>query len=423
MSGPRYRSSARGKSPEVSASRTPRRRGKPSAERHRLKRILLATPFAFLFLTGSIGQQDILSLLSEKKSEAPRWMMALEPAAFATEITPTLSLASLPREAADPLRAPQLSLTSAAKGAQSTNVAGLSALAREVAPVTIPEEIIVNRGTKGDRFISMAPDRQMVDMSAGAVYAMSSLISNQKKHDDLPRVAFVKAQPLTRTQSTMGAGVQVPSLGDEGPLDLQKVMMARNAAAASFSLVSAYAPESVQDTKEPFDALFGAAKYEQELPPPEDPENPHWWAQKPLPLSVNTEKEQRCLAEAIYFEARGESEEGQVAVAQVVLNRVKNPSYPNSICGVVYQNQHKRNRCQFSFACDGIKDRISQPKSWSLAQRLAKEVIGGKQYSKMVDASTHYHATYVNPRWAKAMAKRGKVGLHIFYKTYAGGWN
>ncbi|MEC9401648.1 MAG: cell wall hydrolase, partial [Pseudomonadota bacterium] len=78
---------------------------------------------------------------------------------------------------------------------------------------------------------------------------------------------------------------------------------------------------------------------------------------------------------------------------------------------------------QFSFACDGIKDRISSPTAWATAQKLARDVADGKRYSKMVDASTHYHATYVNPRWAKSMAKRGKVGLHIFYKTYAGGWN
>ncbi|WP_417671896.1 cell wall hydrolase [Roseibium sp.] len=420
MSGPRKNPSSRQNASEQSRARAPRK--VPSRKRNKLKRILLTAPFAFMFLTGSIGQQDILSLLSEKKAEAPRWMMALEPARFATEITPTLSLASAPREAADPLKAPHLALASASKGADATTIKGLSKVALEVAPTEIPDKIAVNRSTKGDRFISMAPDRQMVDMSAGAVYAMSSMISNEKKQKDLPRVAFVKPEPLDKDHSRrLKGGAAAGTEG--GPLDLQKVMMARNAAAASFSLVSAYAPESVENTKEPFQALFGAAKYEQELPPPEDPENPHWWAQKPLPLSVGTKKEQRCLAEAIYFEARGESEEGQVAVAQVVLNRVKNPSYPDTICGVVYQNKHKRNRCQFSFACDGIKDRITQPKSWKTAERLAKDVIGGTRYLKMVDASTHYHANYVAPRWRKSMAKRGQIGLHIFYKTYAGGWN
>lgn len=387
------------------------------------KRLAALTPAAFLLLTSSIGQQDIIALLADKSHDTPRWMMALEPTRFSTEITPSLALTQGINKPIDPNAQPYLSLTSASKGMRDETIAGLSKIAAEVAPDVVPNEIRVNRTSKGDRRITLAPDRQMVDMAAGTVFAMSSILSNEKKHEDLPRVAFVKPQPLT-SQGTNGPLGGLDTLdGDEGPVDLQKVMMARNAAAASFSLVSAYAPESVQDTKEPFDALFGAAKYEQELPPPEDPNNPHWWAQKPLPLSVGSAKEQKCLAEAIYFEARGENDDGQVAVAQVVLNRVKNPSYPNSICGVVYQNQHKRNRCQFSFACDGIRDRIAQPAAWKKAKSLALDVTSGKRYLKMVDASTHYHATYVKPRWAKSMARRGKIGEHIFYKTYAGGWN
>ena len=83
----------------------------------------------------------------------------------------------------------------------------------------------------------------------------------------------------------------------------------------------------------------------------------------------------KCLATAIYFEARSEPESGQIAVAQVVLNRVKNPAYPNTVCGVVYQNKDKRNRCQFSFACDGIRDRISEQRAWSSAQALARRIL------------------------------------------------
>lgn len=412
MSGPRHRPRRRHPSPVAS---------KPRAHRRswlRLKRIALAGPLALAFTTTHIGDQDIIALIAAQKAEAPRWMMALEPANFETALTPTLSLKDNSRS--EPETGPQMALTSAAKGAKQTNISGLEKLALETMPTEVPKEIEVNRTTKGDRLISMAPDRQMVDQAAGTVFAMSSLIGGEKKKD-LPRVAFVKAEPYLTPPSGGSDGGSLLTKG--APIDLQKVMIARNAAAASFSLVSAYAPESVQDTKEPFNALFGTAKYEQDMPPPEDPENPHWWAQRPLPLSVMEAKEQRCLAEAIYFEARGESEEGQVAVGQVVLNRVKNPAYPNTICGVVYQNKNKRNRCQFSFACDGIPDRITQPASWKLAQRLAKEVTGGKQYLKMVDASTHYHATYVKPRWAKAMVKRGKIGDHIFYKTYAGAWN
>ncbi|MHA7774141.1 cell wall hydrolase [Roseibium sp. M-1] len=395
--------------------------GPVRARMRRLKHILVASPLVWLCIGGSVGNQDILALVNARKEATPRWMMALEPANFTTKIAPKISLGDTP--VPGHTSGPILTLSSADKNFETRPILGLEDIAREVRPKGVPDKIVTNTSAKSNRLITMAPDRQMVDRAAGNLYAMSSLISTEKKHEDLPRVAFVKPEPLDAKESRRLAKAGKDGLLEDGPLDLQKVMMARNAAAASFSLVSAYAPETVKETKEPFDALFGAAMYEQELPPPEDPENPHWWAQKPLPLSVGEKKEQRCLAEAIYFEARGESEDGQVAVAQVVLNRVKNPAYPDTICGVVYQNRHKRNRCQFSFACDGIKDKIASPAAWSTAQRLSREVLNGSRYSKMVDASTHYHATYVNPRWAKAMAKRGQVGLHIFYKTYAGGWN
>jgi len=415
MSGPKSRNRKR------FSSKVTQEYGPVRARMRRLKNVLVACPLAWLGLGGTIGNQDIVALINARSQETPRWMMSLEPANYTTKLTPKLALGSTP--VPDPTVAPVLTLTSADKDFEARPVTGLEDVARNSRPTELPDKIATNTSAKSDRLITMAPDRQMVDRAAGNLYAMSSLISTEKKHEDLPRVAFVKAQPLDAKETSRLTKAGKDGLLEDGPLDLQKVMMARNAAAASFSLVSAYAPNSVKETKEPIDALFGAAKYEQDMPPPEDPENPHWWAQVPLPLSVGTKKEQRCLAEAIYFEARGESEDGQVAVAQVVLNRVKNPAYPDSICGVVYQNKHKRNRCQFSFACDGIKDRISSPAAWKTAQRLARDVTDGKRFSKMVDASTHYHATYVHPRWAKAMAKRGQVGLHIFYKTYAGGWN
>lgn len=386
----------------------------------RLKHLSIASFFAFAFLTKATGEQDIIALIAAEKAEAPRWTMALEPANFMTTLKPTLSLKVVGPKA--PASGPQFRLASGIGNDPGTTIGGLDDIVRDTRPTEIPDVMAVNRAGKGNRLITMAPDRQMVEQASGTVFAMPSLIDGEKKAG-MPRVAFVKAQPLSKSQSSAIADNAAKRGSSHGPIDLQKVMMARNAAAASFSLVSAYAPESVQDTKEPFDALFGAAKYEQDMPPPEDPDNPHWWAQRPLPQSVWEPKQERCLAEAIYFEARGESEEGQVAVGQVVLNRVKNPAYPDTICGVVYQNKNKRNRCQFSFACDGLADRISQPGAWKTAEKVAKDVIGGKQYLKMVDASTHYHATYVKPRWAKAMVKRGQIGEHIFYKTYGGSWN
>ena len=154
-----------------------------------------------------------------------------------------------------------------------------------------------------------------------------------------------------------------------------------------------------------------------------DAKGEHAWVTNKVPKSSFTKKQKTCLANAIYFESRSEPEEGQIAVAQVVMNRVKNPAYPNTICGVVYQNKNMRNACQFSFACDNIPDRIRSKKAWNLATKLADEVINEEVWLKKVGSSTHYHATYVNPKWAHTMKKRDKIGLHVFYKTYGGGWS
>nr|WP_297580444.1 cell wall hydrolase [Devosia sp.] len=134
-----------------------------------------------------------------------------------------------------------------------------------------------------------------------------------------------------------------------------------------------------------------------------------------------SDRELWCLATAIYFEARGESYRGQVAVAQVVLNRVKDHRYPDTICGVVFQNQHRRNACQFSFACDGIPEVVSERQPWVQAEDISKKVTSGELYLTEVGKATHYHATYVRPAWAPRMEKLTQIGLHVFYQ-FKRGW-
>ena len=134
-----------------------------------------------------------------------------------------------------------------------------------------------------------------------------------------------------------------------------------------------------------------------------------------------SDKELWCMATAIYFESRGESYRGQVAVGQVVMNRVAHKLYPDTICGVVFQNQSKRNACQFSFACDGIPEKVTDGKSWKQAQQIAADVVSGKEYLPEVGYATHYHATYVRPHWAPRMKKLTKIGLHVFYQ-FKRGW-
>lgn len=126
-------------------------------------------------------------------------------------------------------------------------------------------------------------------------------------------------------------------------------------------------------------------------------------------------REQRCLAEAVYFEARSEPLEGQAAVAQVVLNRVKSGLYPKSVCGVVYQNRNRYKACQFSFACEGKSLRITEPGPWKQAVRIALDVTEGKTYNAKVGDALNYHADYVRPSWARFLHRNDTIGRHIFY--------
>jgi hypothetical protein len=135
----------------------------------------------------------------------------------------------------------------------------------------------------------------------------------------------------------------------------------------------------------------------------------------PLVGAVTSEKEMKCLAEAVYFEARSEPEKGQAAVAQVVLNRTRHEAYPKTVCGVVYQNRHRYLACQFTFACEGKSLRTDEPGPWATAQRIARDVAEGRTYLPGVGNATHYHANYVRPWWARYMERRERVGRHLFF--------
>ena len=130
---------------------------------------------------------------------------------------------------------------------------------------------------------------------------------------------------------------------------------------------------------------------------------------------------QRCLANAIYFEARSEPIRGQMAVAQVVLNRAFSGFYPNDVCGVVYQNANRHLACQFTFACDGKSKLITERGHWAVANRIAKQTLDGQIYVPEVGKSTHYHASYVHPNWVREMKKLVRFGVHSFYRPYAWG--
>jgi hypothetical protein len=144
-------------------------------------------------------------------------------------------------------------------------------------------------------------------------------------------------------------------------------------------------------------------------------------APPPLILqNVAPQQALNCLASAVYYEAGNQDSDGERAVAQVVLNRVRHPAFPNSVCGVVYQGSTRATGCQFTFTCDGSLAREPDAEGWRRAWKVAEDALSGKVYTP-VGWATHYHADYVLPTWAASMAKNAVLGSHLFYR-WAGSW-
>ena len=359
--------------------------------------------------------QDMASFVSGTERAAARWSSFVE-----KSVAGSVHSAEMPF--ADPV------VTGSASG--SVSVSGSGLVAPGVGAVALrgaaqasdtPDETRVNRADKRGRIINVVPVAPPKSFSAGSVFERTSMLDAPQDQPDLA-MAFARPQIKGKeieiaaafharesAKSTSGVPAFLASLVTNDRPDV---------------LATAYAPAAPDYARaSPFASLLG----EEEdaggrfIPPVSDGD--HAWMSRPLPEHVFSAAEQKCLAEGIYFEARGEDVKGQAAVAQVILNRVRNPAYPSTICGVVYQNKSWRNRCQFSFACDGTRPRVRSEHHYRVAKEVAMAVTAGKVFIPEVGSATHYHATYVNPRWARTMEKMKKIGLHIFYRTHGGGWS
>ncbi|MEM8554745.1 MAG: cell wall hydrolase [Pseudomonadota bacterium] len=122
-----------------------------------------------------------------------------------------------------------------------------------------------------------------------------------------------------------------------------------------------------------------------------------------------------CLAEALYFEARGESIKGQFAVAEVILNRVKSSRYPDTVCGVINQGTGRKYACQFTYTCDGIAENIHEPRAWAQVSQVAGLMLQGAE-SNLTQGATHYHTHAVNPSWSRKFDRTASIGVHYFYR-------
>lgn len=384
-----------------------------------------------------IAHQDVVSLILDRQGD--RWLARVTRAPGESAHGARLALTEVGGE------------TTAARGSKSS-----AAIALEGAPIgdgnlPLPVETdslpafpkppaatappVVNRTGKGDRLITTLPGTERPpaeDPGAGTLYKLPSMLSRQSLLE-LPPGSFDPNPP-----------VQVAAVSSFRPYDPTPVVVVAEAPKpiikpvrvpeSTIALakpktpgaekVFAYAPVG-PDIEEPFRAVLNPPAVggdDLKLKRRSLARALHPWADNPLPAGSNSERQLKCLAEGIYFESRGEIYRGQAAVAQVILNRVKNPHYPDTICGVVYHNAHWRNRCQFSFACDRIADRVRDQPLWDQAMEIARLTVKGDLYDDAIGDSTHYHATYVAPPWRRKMIRLTRIGVHIFYRTRGGGW-
>lgn len=125
----------------------------------------------------------------------------------------------------------------------------------------------------------------------------------------------------------------------------------------------------------------------------------------------------RCLSEALYFEARGETVKGQFAVAEVIMNRVKSSRFPGSLCGVIKQGTGRKFQCQFTYKCDGYKDIVAEHQAYARVAKVARAVIDGVDGTGgLTDGATHYHTSAVRPAWARTYKQTARIGVHLFYR-------
>lgn len=356
--------------------------------------------------------QDMGSLVSGIEAPGARWSAVVD-----TAVAGSVHVAEMPFASAN-----MPAGTISGSGMEASGIGAVAFKSKKAAISDIPDEDRITRSQKQGRIVNVAPVAPPKAFNAGSVLDRTSSLL-RPAHDGDVRMAFAKS-PIKGKEIEIATAFYLKKNEKPAAQGVPTMLAGLVNNDKADILATAYAPAEPDYAKaSPFASLLkdegeAAGRF---IPPVTDGD--HDWMRKPLPAAVFSKGEQKCLATAIYFEARGESLKGQAAVAQVILNRVRNPAYPGTICGVVYQNQNWHNRCQFSFACDGIKDRITSRKHYEVAEEIAMAVTAGKIFIPSIGSSTHYYAAYVSPGWARTMEKMKRIGLHIFYRTYGGGWS
>ncbi|MBR0932660.1 cell wall hydrolase [Bradyrhizobium jicamae] len=433
----------------------------------------------FALMPTEIGYQDIASLLARQPGVAERWQKRVFASALGSIQVATYSFGR-PIGTSAP-QAPTLLLASLDN--RNTDVTG--ALTHNTIAAAPPRYQAsdfprVDRTLKGDRLVVAKPDPVEPAAPAGAAPANSDPATSNSSVMGMKTAAApvdnapldpelqeaLRAPPLQQYATPSSSQYDVSLSLEADPLDDLKPAPATQAPAANSS--EPRDPFAFKTASLFFGSSLGSPESIESWQPgeaptvvtPAAPPDPDMKVMASLPVDadspvkagemgesvapkgeVNADdqhsktpaerlglfdektraKSEKCLAEAVYFEARGEAVRGQIAVAQVVLNRAFSGKYPETVCGVVYQNKNRHYACQFTFACDNIPDVIREPDMWDRARKIAKAMLDGKLWLPEVDRSTHYHAYWVRPSWVSEMKKTYKFGVHTFYRPRAWG--
>ncbi len=403
----------------------------------------------FAVIPTETGYSDIGALLARQPGVTEHWQQVVFPSAVRSIQVATFGF-SRPIGTAIPQSATVRLASLGPDPGRRDPVPPRSSLSAPVRPLQSADFPKVDRTLKGDRLVLQMPadvdsNAQMPAMPAPDV---SQPVANAKSADAKPVAApldaelaeALKASPLDVSASDEESDdTQVSAVGTD-PFTIQTASLYFGVSALGTSgetmeswlpgqeplivvphadadiKATAALPSAPAETAKPGESV--ANKGEVNIATAAHPKSP---AER-LHLSEKARAvAEKCLAEAIYFESRGEKVRGQIAVAQVVMNRVFSNFYPSTVCGVVYQNKHRRFACQFTFACDNVADVVREPDMWERARKIARATMDGLLWLPEVGKSTHYHAYWVRPSWVREMKKMYRTGVHTFYRPRAWG--
>lgn len=403
----------------------------------------------FALIPNELGYQDIASLLARQPGVAERWQKRVSASAVSSIQVATFNFGR-PVGTSTP-RAATLLLASLDEG---VGVAARNRLTRPPQRYSASDFPEVNRALKGDRLTLVAPEPLPVappdaappdpsTSNASVLGAKTAAVDHGGEPSGLdPELAeALNAPPLPQYDTSLSIEAQPSDDLEDG-----KAFEGTQSSTDGFSIKTAslYFGSSAlgvvneglerwRPGEEPMIVMPAPdPDMKVSLPPQRDSARAGETVVGKGEIKTPAErlgllddkkraKQEKCLAEAVYFEARGEAVRGQIAVAQVVMNRVFSGYYPATVCGVVYQNANRRLACQFTFACDGIRDVVTEPDMWDRARRIARATLDGRLWLPEVGKSTHYHAYWVHPSWVREMKKMYRTGVHTFYRPRAWG--